>query len=87
MLPLIAPTVLSDAGLRFVAAVHLAAAAGFLGLGTSDSDWGLMIVEALPGAVLQPWALAVPIAALAALAVAVNLCSDWLTRRSRVLAG
>ncbi|GAA1959015.1 ABC transporter permease [Amycolatopsis minnesotensis] len=87
VLPLISSTVLADAGMRFVTAVHLVAAAGFLGLGVSDADWGLMIVDALPGAALQPWALAVPVAGVAALAIGANLCSDRVVRRSRGLAG
>ncbi|GLY51405.1 ABC transporter permease subunit [Lentzea sp. NBRC 102530] len=87
VLPLIAATVLADAGMRFVSAVHLVAAAGFLGLGVSDSDWGLMIVDALPGAALQPWALAVPVIGVAALAIGANLLSDRVVRTSRGLAG
>ncbi|MFC9249790.1 ABC transporter permease [Amycolatopsis thailandensis] len=87
VLPLIAPTVVADAGMRFVGAVHLIAAAGFLGLGVSDSDWGLMIVDALPGAALQPWALAVPVIGVAALAITANLFSDHMIRRTRWLAG
>jgi peptide/nickel transport system permease protein len=87
VLPLVAGTVLADAGMRFVAAIHLVAAAGFLGLSTSDSDWGLMIVEALPGAVLQPWALLAPVLGVAVLAVSTNLLSDHVTRHSRGVVG
>jgi ABC-type dipeptide/oligopeptide/nickel transport system permease subunit len=83
VLPLIAGTVLADAGVRFVAAVYLVAAAGFLGLTTSDSDWGLLIVQALPGAALQPLALLAPVLGVAVLAVSANLISDNLARRSR----
>jgi peptide/nickel transport system permease protein len=85
--PLVAATILADAGMRFVAAVHLVAAAGFLGLGVSDSDWGLMIVDAVPGAALQPWALAVPVIGVAALAIGANLLSDRVVRTSKGLAG
>ncbi|ANY08118.1 ABC transporter permease [Pseudonocardia sp. HH130630-07] len=83
VLPLVAGTVLADVGIRFVTAVYLVAAAGFLGLGTSASDWGLLIVEALPGAALQPWALLTPVLGIALLAVAANLGSDGPLRRSR----
>jgi peptide/nickel transport system permease protein len=87
VLPLVAGTVLADFGIRFVTAVYLVAAAGFLGLSTSASDWGLLIVEALPGAALQPWALLAPVAGIAFVAVTANLASDALARRSRGLLG
>jgi peptide/nickel transport system permease protein len=79
VLPLVAGPLAADAGVRFVTAVYLVAAAGFLGLSTSDSDWGLLIVEALPGAALQPWALLVPVACIAVLAVAVNRLAERRT--------
>ncbi|MGW6456766.1 ABC transporter permease [Streptomyces sp. NPDC055078] len=85
VLPLVAGPLLADAGLRFVQAVYLIVAAGFLGLGTGDSDWGLMITESLPGAALQPWALAVPIALVATLATAVNVFSDESAKRLRTV--
>jgi len=87
ILPLVASTVLADLGIRFITAVYLVAAAGFLGLGTSASDWGLLIVEALPGAALQPWALLAPVAGIALVAVTANLASDALARRSRGVLG
>jgi ABC-type dipeptide/oligopeptide/nickel transport system permease subunit len=85
VLPLVAGTLLADLGIRFVAAVYLVAAAGFLGLSTSSSDWGLLIVEALPGAALQPWALLVPVLGIAAVAVAANLAADGVSRRSKAV--
>ncbi|MFI9324519.1 ABC transporter permease [Kitasatospora aureofaciens] len=81
LLPLIAGPVVADFGMRFVSAVYLVAAAGFLGLSTSDSDWGLLVVEALPGAELQPWALIAPMACVAVIAVGANLGSDAAARR------
>ncbi|MFI6688535.1 ABC transporter permease [Streptomyces sp. NPDC050485] len=83
VLPLIAGPVIADFGMRFVSAVYLVAAAGFLGLSTSDSDWGLLVVEALPGAELQPWALVAPMACVAVIAVGANLGSDAVARRFR----
>ncbi len=79
VLPLVAGPLAADAGVRFVTAVYLVAAAGFLGLGTSDSDWGLLIVEALPGAALQPWALLAPVAGIAILAMVANRAAERLT--------
>ncbi|MFS8104524.1 ABC transporter permease subunit [Lentzea alba] len=79
VLPLVRGTLLADLGVRFVMAVYLVAAAGFLGLSTSDSDWGLLVVEALPGAALQPIALLAPVLGIALLAVTANL---WTDRRA-----
>ncbi|NOL40500.1 ABC transporter permease subunit [Kribbella sandramycini] len=85
ILPLVAGPLLADFGIRFVAAVYLVAAAGFLGLGASDTDWGRLIVEALPGAALQPVALLAPVIGVAFLAVAANLASDRAAQNSRGL--
>ncbi|SOD62672.1 peptide/nickel transport system permease protein [Streptomyces zhaozhouensis] len=83
VLPNIAGTVLADAGIRFVAAVHLTATAGFLGLGRGapDANWGRMIRENLPGAALNPLPVLLPAALLAAFAVAVNLLADRVAER------
>ncbi|MET9971668.1 ABC transporter permease [Streptomyces sp. NPDC006356] len=84
VLPLVAGALLADAGIRFTGAVYLVAAAGFLGVdGSSNADWGLLIVEALPGAALQPWALLAPVLAVALVAVTANLASDAVGHRSR----
>ncbi|MEW9516086.1 ABC transporter permease [Streptomyces tubercidicus] len=83
VLPLIATTVLADAGLRFVFSLYLVSAAGFLGVGVSGSDWGTLVQEALPGAALQPYALLAPLVLIAVLAVGINLLSDTLTRPDR----
>jgi peptide/nickel transport system permease protein len=85
VLPLVAGPLVADAGVRFVGAVYLVTAAGFLGLGAGAADWGLLIVEALPGAVLQPAALAAPVLLVAVLAVSVNLVADDVVRRSRAV--
>lgn len=82
ILPLVSGTMLADLGLRFVIAVYLVAAAGFLGLGAAESDWGLLIVEALPGAELQPWALLAPMLGVAMLAVTANLLADGVGRHA-----
>jgi ABC-type dipeptide/oligopeptide/nickel transport system permease subunit len=85
LLPLVAGPVAADLGLRFIGAVYLVTAAGFLGLGVGDTDWGLLIAEALPGAALQPTALAVPVLLVAALGVCANLLADELLHRGRVV--
>ncbi|MDT0269010.1 ABC transporter permease subunit [Streptomyces sp. DSM 44915] len=83
VLPNIAGTVLADAGTRFVAAVHLTATAGFLGLGQGApaANWGRMIRENLAGTTLNPLPVLLPTALLAAFAVAVNLLADRLAER------
>lgn len=83
LLPLVAGTAASDLGLRFVTAIYLVTAAGFLGVGAGRTDWGLLIAEALPGATLQPIALAAPVALVVALTVTTNLLTDEVLRRSR----
>ncbi|MFE0911269.1 ABC transporter permease [Streptomyces sp. NPDC058812] len=85
LLPFVAGPLLADAAVRFVLSVYLVAAAGFLGLGTGTADWGVLIADALPGAELQPWALAAPVLLVAVLAVAANVLSDDISRRSRAL--
>ncbi|GAA5051777.1 peptide/nickel transport system permease protein [Thermocatellispora tengchongensis] len=85
LLPLVAGPVLADAGLRFVMAVYLVTAAGFLGMGTGGTDWGVLIAEALPGAGLQPAALAAPVLLVAALGVSVNVLADEMLRRGRAV--
>jgi peptide/nickel transport system permease protein len=83
VLPLVSAPLLADAGIRFVQSVYVVVAVGFLGLGTGTADWGLLISESLPGAALQPWALVVPVALVAALAVSANVVADQVASRSR----
>ncbi|MER7165817.1 ABC transporter permease [Micromonospora sp. NPDC000207] len=84
ILPNIAGTVLTDAGIRFVAAVHLTATAGFLGLGRGAPapNWGRMVQENLPGLSLTPLPVLVPALLIAVLAVSVNLVADDLAART-----
>ncbi|MGW4033446.1 ABC transporter permease [Streptomyces sp. NPDC004838] len=83
VLPLVSSTVAADLGLRFVLALYLVTAAGFLGVGDTGPDWGALIVEALPGATLQPVALLAPLLLIAVLTVGVNLLFDTITHRTR----
>ncbi|MFR9806542.1 ABC transporter permease [Pseudonocardia sp. RS010] len=84
ILPAVLPTTAAETGLRFVAAVQLAATAGFLGLGAGPpaANWGRMVAENLPGAALSPWPFLAPALVLVALAVAVNVLAEALTRPS-----
>lgn len=82
LLPAVLPTTAAETGLRFVAAVQVVATAGFLGLGAGPptANWGRMVAENLPGAALSPWPFLAPALVLVALAVAVNVLADGLTR-------
>jgi peptide/nickel transport system permease protein len=65
-------------GLRFVEAVYVVTAAGFLEVGPQPpaADWALMVRENGPGILLNPWAVLVPSLAVGLLAVGVNLAAD-----------
>jgi peptide/nickel transport system permease protein len=78
--PNIAGPLLSEAGLRFGAALYLSATAGFLGLGAGApaANWGRMVAENLPGARLAVWPFLAPALLLVLLSVAVNLLADEL---------
>ncbi|MEH0423063.1 ABC transporter permease [Streptomyces sp. B21-083] len=77
VLPNLRATLLALFGLRFVAAVYLVATAGFLQVGPQPpaADWALMIRENSSGILLNPWAVVAPSAAIALLAMSVNLAA------------
>lgn len=83
VLPLIAGTVAADLGIRFVAAIYVVTAAGFLGVTAGPDNWGRLIADTLPGAALQPWALIAPVSAIAVITVAVNLIADRVLHDAR----
>lgn len=78
ILPNITGPVFADTGTRFVAAIQLTAAAGFLGLGRAapDPNWGAMVSENLPGIALTVSPVLAPTALLVMLSVSVNLLAD-----------
>ena len=80
VLPALAPAALAEAGIRFVAAVQLAATAGFLGLGAAApaADWGRMVQENSVGITANPLPVLVPAALLVVLAVGVTFLLDHL---------
>ncbi|WP_083751792.1 ABC transporter ATP-binding protein/permease [Saccharothrix sp. ALI-22-I] len=83
LLPVVGATVLSDAGLRVVAAVQLTVAVHALGLGPQPPapDWAVMIRENLPGVALNPWSVLAPAVAVAALTAVLLLGLDLLGTR------
>ena len=74
---------LADAGLRFIGAIYLVAAAGFLGFGPPppSTDWGSMISENIGGASLNPWATIAPSLMVLLLTVPTNLLADRFARQ------
>lgn len=83
VLPNIAGPVVAEFGLRFSAALHLTATAGFLGLGQGPPapNWGRMVQENFAGLGLSPWPVLAPAALLVLFAVSVNLVADEAARR------
>ncbi|MET9970427.1 ABC transporter permease [Streptomyces sp. NPDC006356] len=81
ILPNIVRPILADAGTRLAIAVALTSAAGFLGFGEDEPNWGAMISENIEGIALTPWAVVVPAVCLGVLAVAANLGMDRLAAR------
>ncbi|NLG55063.1 MAG: ABC transporter permease subunit [Rhodococcus sp.] len=85
VLPCLARPMLTDVGVRFVAAVYLVATVSFLGGMTTDpgSNWAVMIGRNLPGILLNPWATIAPAVLIAAITVPVSLLVDRWTDRYR----
>ncbi|MEJ5022646.1 ABC transporter permease [Ochrobactrum vermis] len=91
ILPNVAAPLLGEFGLRFAFSVLYLSALSFLGLGIQPpvADWGGMVKDNKDGIVFGISAALVPGAAIALLAICVNLVVDWLinksasTRRSR----
>lgn len=78
ILPNIAPSILADVGVRFSAAVVLAASVNFLGLGSKPpaANWGLMISENREIIPTNLWSVLAPAMLLALLTISVNLLAD-----------
>lgn len=82
ILPNVTGTVLVEFGLRLNYSIGLVAGLSFLGLGLQPptADWGLMINENRIALTVQPWAVALPVLAIAVLTIGVNLVADGLSR-------
>ena len=89
ILPNALSPLISELGLRFIYAVLFLSALSFLGLGVQppEADWGGMVKENKDGIVFGIWAALVPAAAIAALAISVNLVADWILNRTTSLKG
>ncbi len=76
-------TLAADAGTRLVGALYLVSTAAFLGVGVEPdaADWAVMVDRNRPGLDLQPWAVVVPAALIAGLAMGANLLFDAALQR------
>jgi peptide/nickel transport system permease protein len=89
ILPNALSPLVSELGLRFIYAVLFLSALSFLGLGVQppDADWGGMVKENKDGIVFGVPAALIPAAAIAILAISVNLVADWVLNRTTDLKG
>jgi peptide/nickel transport system permease protein len=80
--PNVAGPILVDFGLRLSSSVIIVSGLAFLGFGLQPpaADWGLMINENRAALTTQPYVVAAPALALAALAIGVNLVTDGVAR-------
>lgn len=89
ILPNALSPLVSELGLRFIYAVLFLSALSFLGLGVQppQADWGGMVKENKDGIVFGVPAALIPAAAIALLAISVNLVADWILNRTSDLKG
>lgn len=80
--PNVVPQILALIPIYFTSALSLTTAVHYLGYGVSPftPDWGVMLAENQSGLQLQPWAVVLPVIAIVAICVGVNLITDGLTR-------
>ncbi|MFF2084730.1 ATP-binding cassette domain-containing protein [Nocardia sp. NPDC058176] len=86
VLPNLRAVFATQLGLRFVVAVYLVSTVAFLGLpGIGPDNWAIMVRDNAPGLLLNPWSVLAPSAAIAIVAVGVNLVvTGGTTNRRRV---
>ncbi|MEV0331742.1 ATP-binding cassette domain-containing protein [Nocardia sp. NPDC050717] len=74
ILPNLRSVFTTQLGLRFVVAVYLVSTVAFLGVSALDDDnWANMVRDNASGLLLNPWATLAPSAAIAIVAVGINL--------------
>ncbi|MFP3342341.1 ABC transporter permease [Halomonas sp. SIMBA_159] len=89
ILPNALTPLIAELGLRFIFAVLFLSSLSFLGLGVQppEADWGSMVRENRQGIVFGVPAALIPAAAIALLAISVNLVADWILRQTTDLKG
>lgn len=82
ILPNLTTPLMVEFGLRLTWSIAVIAGLSFLGFGIQPpaADWGLMINENRTGLTIQPWAMAAPALAIAALTVGTNLVTEGIAR-------
>ncbi|MFD4432317.1 ATP-binding cassette domain-containing protein [Nocardia sp. NPDC058497] len=84
ILPNLRSVFTTQLGLRFVVGVYLVSTVSFLGLPALDDDnWANMVRDNASGLLLNPWAVLAPSAAIAVVAVGVNLVVTGGSGQSR----
>ena len=89
ILPNALSPLVAELGVRFIFAILFLSTLSFLGLGVQppESDWGGMVKDNKDGIVFGIPAALIPAAAIAALAISVNLVADWVLNRTSSLKG
>ncbi len=89
ILPNALSPLVAEFGMRFIFAVLFISTLSFLGLGIQPplADWGGMVRENKDGLVYGKAAALMPAAAIAVLAISVNLVADWVLSRTSSLKG
>ncbi|MEV6660556.1 ABC transporter ATP-binding protein/permease [Nocardia fluminea] len=87
ILPNLRAVFTTQLGLRFVVAVYLVSTIAFLGVSALGPDnWAIMVRDNASGLLLNPWAVVAPSAAIAIVAVGVNLVVTSGPRKRRAVA-
>lgn len=89
ILPNALSPLVAEVGLRFIFMVLFVSTLSFLGLGVQPpaADWGGIVKENKDGIVYGIGAALWPAAAIAVLAISVNLVADWILGRTTSLKG
>ncbi len=89
ILPNALSPLVAEFGLRFIFAVLFVSTLSFLGVGVQppQADWGGMVRDSKDFLVYGRTAALVPAAAIALLAISVNLVADWILARTSSLKG
>ena len=89
ILPNVLTPLIAEFGLRFAFAVLFLSTLSFLGLGIQppEADWGGMVKDNKDGIIFLVPAALYPGAAIALLAVCVNMVVDWMLNRTSSLKG
>lgn len=88
LLPNIRGALAVETALRLSYSVGVIASLSFLGFGVQPpaADWGMMVNENRIGIAVQPWAVLLPLAAIAVLSIGISLITEALTRTTALTA-